>query len=381
MENGLRHPFTSILQLPDDCLYFIFQRLESSNDRESFGLTCHRWLRIQNLSRRSLQFQCSFTQVNPTSLSLPSTTINSFHLFRLLCRFPQLESLSLSRCIELQDSGLSLLLTFGLKLESLHLDYCYGITDHGLSFVAGGCPLLTTISLYRCKVTDIGLETLSQSCSTLKDVNVSFCSFISDHGIRALSQNCRHLTSINISHCGNVTGVGFQGCSQTLAHLQADSCKLEPEGILAILSGGGLEFLNISNLKSCIHGHGLATIDVGYISKLRVLNFRLWTTIGDDAIAKIARGCPLLEEWNLDYCFEIRISGWESIGSKCHNLERLHVNHCRNLCDRGLQALRDGCRLLRKLYLRRRYSISSTAIEMFRSLRSDVEIIDEAHRT
>ncbi|KAL0460400.1 UNVERIFIED_CONTAM: F-box/LRR-repeat protein 12 [Sesamum latifolium] len=159
-------------------------------------------------------------------------------------------------------------------------------SDHGLSFVAGGCPLLTIISLYRCKVTDIGLEILSQSCLTLKDVNVSFCSLISDHGIRALSQNCRHLMSVNISHCGNVNGVGFQGCSQTLAYLQADSCKLEPEGILAILSGGGLEYLNMSNLKSCIHGHGLATIDVGYISKLRVLNFRLWTTIGDDAIGK-----------------------------------------------------------------------------------------------
>ncbi|KAL0390317.1 UNVERIFIED_CONTAM: F-box/LRR-repeat protein 12 [Sesamum calycinum] len=352
--------------------------LESSNDRESFGLTCHRWLHIQNSSRRSLQFQCSFTQLNPTSLSRPSTTINTFHLYRLLCRFPQLQSLSLSGCIELPDSGLSLLLTYGLKLESLHLDFCYGITDHGFSFIAGGCPLLTIISLYRCNVTDIGLESLSQSCSTLKDVNLSFCSLISDHGIRALSQNSRHLRSVNISYCRNVTGVGFQGCSQTLAYLEADSCKLEPEGILAIVSGGGLEYLNISKLKSCIHGYVLTTIDVGFISKLRVLNFRLWTTIGDDAIAKIAEGCPLLEEWNLDYCFEIRISGWESIGSKCRNLERLHVNRCRNLSDQGLQALRDGCRRLRKLYLGRCRLISSISIEMFKYLRSDVQIMDEA---
>ncbi|KAL0369876.1 UNVERIFIED_CONTAM: F-box/LRR-repeat protein 12 [Sesamum angustifolium] len=302
MENSLTNPFTSIVQLPDDCLYFIFQRLESSNDRESFGLTCHRWLHIQNSSRRSLQFQCSFTQLNPTSLSRPSTTINTFHLYRLLCRFPQLQSLSLSGCIELPDS------------------------DHGFSFVAGGCPLLTIISLYGCNVTDIGLESLSQSCSTLKDVNLSFCSLISDHGIRAISPFSHHLRSVNISYCRNVTGVGFQGCSQTLAYLEADSCKLEPEGISAIVSGGGLEYLNISKLKSCIHG----------------------------------------------------ISGWESIGSKCRNLERLHVNRCRNLSDQGLQALRDGCRRLRKLYLGRCRLISSIAIEMFKCLRSDVQIMDEA---
>ncbi|KAL0369875.1 UNVERIFIED_CONTAM: F-box/LRR-repeat protein 12 [Sesamum angustifolium] len=377
MENSLTDPSTSIVQLPDDCLYFIFQRLESSNDRESFGLTCHRWLCIQNSSRRSLQFQCSFTQLNPTSLSQPSTTINFFHLHRLLCRFPQLQSLSLSGCIELPDSGLSVLLNYGLKLESLHLDCCFGITDHGLSFVAGGCPLLRIISLYRCSVTDIGLENLSQSCLNLKDVNLSYCSLISDHGIRALSQNCRHLRSINISHCRNVTGVGFQGCSQTLAYLEADSCKLEPEGISAIVSGGGLEYLNISNLAWCINGHGLTTIDARFISKLRVLNFRLCRTIDDDAIVKIAQGCPLLEEWNLALCHEISILGWESIGSKCRNLERLHVNRCRNLSDQGLQALRDGCRRLRKLYLGRCRLISSIAIEMFKYLRNDVQIIDE----
>ncbi|KAL0390318.1 UNVERIFIED_CONTAM: F-box/LRR-repeat protein 12 [Sesamum calycinum] len=264
-----------------------------------------------------------------------------------------LQSLSLSGCIELPDS------------------------DHGLSFVAGGCPLLTVISLYRCSVTDIGLENLSQSCLTLKDVNLSYCSLISDHGIRALSQNCRHLRSINISHCRNVTGVGFQGCSQTLAYLEADSCKLEPEGISAIVSGGGLEYLNISNLAWCINGHGLTTIDARFISKLRVLNFRLCRTINDDAIVKIAQGCPLLEEWNLALCHEISILGWESIGSKCRNLERLHVNRCRNLSDQGLQALRDGCRRLRKLYLGRCRLISSIAIEMFKYLRNDVQIIDE----
>ncbi|KAL0417944.1 UNVERIFIED_CONTAM: F-box/LRR-repeat protein 12 [Sesamum radiatum] len=172
-----------------------------------------------------------------------------------------LQSLSLSGCIELPDS------------------------DHGLSFVAGGCPLLTVISLYRCSVTDIGLENLSQSCLTLKDVNLSYCSLISDHGIRALSQNCRHLRSINISHCRNVTGVGFQGCSQTLAYLEADSCKLEPEGISAIVSGGGLEYLNISKLV--VHSWvWLTTIDARFISKLRVLNFRLCRNIVIDAIVE-----------------------------------------------------------------------------------------------
>lgn len=374
--DSIDHP-SYTTQLPDDCLYFIFQRLDSSLDRESFGLTCRRWLHIQNSSRRSLQFQCAFTQLSIASLSQPSTEITLFHLHRLLNRFQQLQSLSLSGCTDLSDSGLSLLARYGSNLQSLHLDCCFGIADRGLFFVASGCTSLTILSLYRCNVTDIGLETLSKSCFGLKDVNLSYCGLISDHGIRALSQKCTHLRAVNISHCKSVNGIGFLGCPQTLTYLEAESCKLEPEGIMGIVSGGGLEYLSVSNIIWCIQGNGLSSIGAGFSANLRVLNFRLCRTTGDETIVAISKGCPLLEEWNLALCHEIRVAGWESIGLNCQNLKRLHVNRCRNLCDRGLQALRDGCNRLQILYFTRCHLVSSTAIEIFKCLRSDVKIIEE----
>lgn len=368
---------TSILHLPDDCLYFIFQRLNSGSDRESFGLTCRHWLHIQNLNRRSLQFQCSLTELRPISLSQPSTTVTSFHLYRLLNRYPCLQFLSLSGCTELPDSGLSLLILYRSKLQSLHLDCCFGITDHGLSFVATGCPFLTNISLYRCNITDSGLNTLSEFCLALKHVNLSYCSLISDRGIRALSKNCQHLQAMNISHCRSIDGVGFQGCSRNLTFLEADSCKFEPEGIRAIFSGGGVQYLNVSNLSWCVRGHGFGEIDTGSVSNLRVLNFRLCRTIGDEAVVKIARGCPFLEEWNLALCHDVTVVGWEAIGAHCSSLKRLHVNRCRNLCDRGLQALRDGCKRLVRLYWGRCPRVSCAAVETFKLLRGNVQVTDE----
>uniref|UniRef100_A0A5B7BQ23 Putative F-box/LRR-repeat protein 12 n=1 Tax=Davidia involucrata TaxID=16924 RepID=A0A5B7BQ23_DAVIN len=377
MENPSRDGPTSIMHLPDDCLYFIFQRLDYGFDRESFGLTCHRWLHIQNSSRRSLQFQCSFTQLNLTSLSQASYSINSFHLYRLLNRFQQLESLSLSGCIELPDSGLTQLQYYGSKLHALYLDCCFGITDNGLLSVATGCHSLTAVSLYRSNISDIGLEILAKSCLALKDVNLSYCSLISDYGISTLSQKCYQLRAIRISYCGRINGVGFKGCSQTLAYLEADSCKLEPEGILGIVSGGGLEYLNVSNLPWSICGDGLTALGAGFATKLRILNFRTCRTIGDNSVVAIAKGCPLLQEWNLALCHEVRISGWESIGLNCHNLERLHVNRCRNLCDHGFQALRDGCKRLSILYMSRCRRITSIAVELFKCSRGDVKIKEE----
>lgn len=372
--NSSSSALTSIMDLPDDCLFFIFQRLDSSSDRETFGLTCHRCLRIQNLSRRSLQFQCSFTQLDISSLSHSYVTINSSHIHRLLTHFQHLHSLSLSGCTQLPDSSLSHLASYGSNLHTLRLDCCFAITDHGLSVVASSCPSLQVISLYRCQITDSGLESLANSCSTLKDVNLLYCYAISDCGLRALSQRCHQLQAVRISNCKGVTGIGFQGCSSTLAYVEAESCKLEPEGISGIISGGGIEYLNLSGLIWRLGGTGLGTIGRGFALRLKILNLRMCRTVGDASIVAIAEGCPLLQEWNLAVCHQVGIVGWSSIGTNCHKLEKLHVNRCRNLCDCGLKALRNGCKQLSVLYMNGCCRVTSTAIELFKCYRGDVTI-------
>ncbi|CAI8599570.1 unnamed protein product [Vicia faba] len=147
-------------------------------------------------------------------------------------RFQHLESLSLCGCTELNDSGLTRLLSYGSNLQKLNLDCCLKVTDYGLSLVASGCPSLTSISLYRCiNISDDGLETLATACLSLKCINLSYCSQISDKGLKALTQRCRQLQAVNISHCESIRGVGFKGCSKSLTHVEAWSCKLNPEGV------------------------------------------------------------------------------------------------------------------------------------------------------
>ncbi|XP_027335505.1 F-box/LRR-repeat protein 12 isoform X2 [Abrus precatorius] len=337
---------TSIMHLPDDCLAIILHGLDCRTDRESFGLTCRRWLHVQNFNSRSLQFE-------------------------LLRRFQHLESLSLSNCTGLHDSGLTRLLSFGSSLRKLNLDCCLKVTDYGLSLVATGCPSLISISLYRCvRVTDKGLESLANACFYMKCVNLSYCIQISDKGLEALTQGCRQLQEVNISHCAGVSGVGFEGCSKTLACIEAESCKLNLEGVMGIVSGGGLEYLDVSCLIWSPLGDPLHGI--GFSSCLKILNFRLCRTVTNTTIGIIAKGCPLLEEWNLALCHEVGISGWQAVGLHCKNLKRLHVNRCRNLCDNGLQALREGCRNLSILYLNGCFRLSSVALELFKSHRADV---------
>ncbi|MCL7027523.1 hypothetical protein MKW94_029822 [Papaver nudicaule] len=368
---------TPVMNLLDDCLIHIFQQLDSRMDRDSFGLTCHRWLHIQNTSRRSVKLCCSVTTYGSSRLTQGSFNVSAFHVYKLLTRFPYLTSLSLSGCTELPDSGLSQLEFFGSSLRSLCLACCFQITDTGFSLVASGCSNLKSVDFYRCNITDIGLTAIAKSCLSLQTVNLSYCTKISDCGVRFLSQKCRQLRSLVMSHCRSITGSGFNGCSETLVHVEADSCKLEPDGISGLVSGGGLEYLNLSGLFWSIHGDGLARIGQGSAVHLRVLNLRMCRDATNEAIMMISKGCPALQEWSLAFCHEITITGWVAIGWNCNNLEVLHVNRCRNFCDRGLQALQDGCKNLSKLHMNHCVRVTQLAVESFKCRRSSVVISQE----
>lgn len=87
---------------------------------------------------------------------------------------------------------------------------------------------------------------LAGRCLDLEDVNLVYCFSISDGGLRALSQQCRKLRAIDIFYCMDVRGMGLTSCSSTLVHIDAKSCKIDTKGIMAIVSGGGLEFLDVS---------------------------------------------------------------------------------------------------------------------------------------
>lgn len=157
------------------------------------------------------------------------------------------------------DSCLSFLQSYALKFLSLNLDCRFGITDNELSLVAASCSSLEVISLisilnYRCLVT-----TLANGCSALKHIHLSYCSLVSDSG-RTRINLAVSWRQFNVSHCSGVNGSGLGGFSPTSTHIDADSCKLEPKGIIGIVSGsgggggGGVEYLNVSCMKWCVSG-------------------------------------------------------------------------------------------------------------------------------
>ncbi|PWA93066.1 hypothetical protein CTI12_AA074580 [Artemisia annua] len=444
--------------LPDDCLKLIFDKLNEKEDRDSFGLTCHNFLDIQNSCRnKHLDFKSSYSKNDcenhhdsPTRCrskknhDSPIQLINRFHhlnfslpltscdeLLRLFHRFNHIESLSLTNGDRLFDSSIKKLQIYLCRLHSLDLSGCSYLTDKGLTTAASSCPLLSVIRLRDCNsITDKGLKFLTKFCKYLKQVDLSGCSNITDTGIGYINQNCRQLRALRISGCLKILGVGFLGFSRSLVSLEAERCMLDSAGLLQYY----VELESKWNLSSCekigisgwttigLYCQNLETIHVNqefnmlndklvdanlialsHCRRLSVIYMPIWwcgqqrspreirdvmskdvkiieykkqcptnsrsisikilkiggryIDVHSDTIMNIAKGCPLLQEWNLSSCEKIDISGWKSIGLYCQNLKTIHVNfHERfnmfnnELMDARLIAL-SHCRRLAVIYM------------------------------
>ncbi|KAI3963039.1 hypothetical protein MKW98_028979 [Papaver atlanticum] len=331
---------SDIKNLPVDCLTLVFRCLKTRDDRASFGLTCRRWLHIQNDNEDSLSYRGC-----PSFLKDPKISPKSISIIvcKLLIRFQHLKYLSLCPKINFVISKSQF---FSSEVLSLHLNNCSEYSDIELSLIFSWFPRLTCINLASTHITDKGLYALSTSCSSLETVDLRDCHSITDAGLSSLIQNCRKLATLYINFCSSITGIGFLGCAHALKHLEASGCKLTQEGINAIVSGGGLEYLILST------PYEVAKVGEG--------------SINTEAVITISKGCPLLKKLDLTYAMDVQLEGWEAIGQNCKKLEFLHIYGGNKLCGIGLQALYNGCDKLRTVSVENSSGCSTNALGLFK---------------
>eukprot|EP00253_Pinus_taeda_P016964 PITA_16964 len=237
---------TCINNLPDECLTIVVKFLENWVDRDAFGLTCHRWLKIQSGIRRSVKIQ---------SRDSLSTSHNfSKYLGRLFDRFTALHSVSLSGCTEIPDSALtvfqsadsgiavisercpelrSVIISFcrniqgegfekNLSLQCLEAESCC-LTDAGLSkTVKGGSLQFLNLSHLHNSIA-IGLRgfgCIGMACTNLQFLYMRMCRTLENLAVIEISKGCPLLKEWNLAVCQEVSVAGWQGVAQNCRNLE-----------------------------------------------------------------------------------------------------------------------------------------------------------------
>ncbi|XP_027937357.1 F-box/LRR-repeat protein 4 [Vigna unguiculata] len=318
--------------LRDDELRSILGRVETEKDKETFGLVCKRWLRLQSTERKKLAARAGphmlrkmadrFTRL--VELDLAQSVSRSFYpgvtdsdLAVIANGFTCLKILNLHNCKGITDAGMKAIGEGLSLLESLDVSYCRKLSDKGFSAVAKGCSDLRILHMAGCRfVTDGVLEALSKNCRSLEELGLQGCTSITDNGLIHLASGCHRIRFLDINKCSNVSDVGVssisRACSSSLKTLKLLDCyKIGDETILSLAECcGNLETLIIGGCRD----------------------------VSADAIKSLATACgSSLKNLRMDWCLNISDSSLSCVLSQCRNLEALDIGCCEELTDASFQ--------------------------------------------
>ncbi|KAF3579047.1 hypothetical protein DY000_02032321 [Brassica cretica] len=166
---------------------------ESYQDLESLNIT--RCVKIKNDGLLHVLHKCSTLQ----TLNLYALSGFTDKAYKKISLLADLRFLDLCGAQNLSDEGLTHMVKC-IKLESLNLTWCVRITDSGVITIANSCTSLEFLSLFGIVgVTDRCLETLSQTCSaTLTTLDVNGCIGIKRRSREELLQMFPRLTCFKV---------------------------------------------------------------------------------------------------------------------------------------------------------------------------------------
>ena len=175
-------------------------------------------------------------------------------------QFPYLQILKLVRCIKLNDMGLvNLLQMSGDRLNHLELDNNQEVTGDSLAGRRLQFPNLEILNISNyCKLTDMGLVNLLQmSGDKLKHLKLSHNELVTGHSLSGIGLQFLDLETLNISFCKKLTDIGLfnlmEMSSNKLVNLDLSYCsQLSADGLreIRMIPKGQLKTLNFRGIPN-----------------------------------------------------------------------------------------------------------------------------------
>ncbi|KAF8403949.1 hypothetical protein HHK36_012056 [Tetracentron sinense] len=256
-------------------------------------------------------------------------------LYRSLVSYPSLwQVLDLHEMNNAGDrllSALSLCMESLQDLESLNLNVCQKISDKGIEAVTNSCLKLKALSIYwNVRVTDLGIEHMVKNCKHMVDLNLSGCKIdiaavlkcrfknVSDKSLLLIAENYQELKFLNLTRCIKLTDGGLQQI---------------------LLKCSSLESLNLYALSSFTDE---AYRKIELLGNLRFLDLCGAQNLSDQGLSCIAK-CKHLVSLNLTWCVRVTDVGVIALAQGCSSLEFLSLFGIVGVTDKCLEALSRFC--------------------------------------
>lgn len=226
-------------------------------------------------------------------LSVNSTGLKNADIERIVELYPNLRSISLNCCPEMNCDEAIRSLTKLRRLERLDLGFCEGLTDEGVLILSKN-PILRSLNGSMSNITDVGLGYIAQH-KLLEELDVSLCSNVTNIDIlrslpklqRLNLEGCggihrfdvvaelKQLRDLDLSSCENATGFeSWWDSLNRLERLNLEKCTyMSRFNWLAKMTQ--LRDLNLSYCPTAVHVFGQILPDLGKLERLYMRACRL----------------------------------------------------------------------------------------------------------
>jgi hypothetical protein len=292
---------------------------------------------------------------------------------------PSLISLDLQDCSVTDD----VLAAVGLncpKLQSLITFYGNAVTDVGVEAVLEGCPLLRGTDVWyatgvshelrvelarRANLTELRLgswldlddellQGLMQVCPQLTELVVLDTSqkAISDKALAECAQHCPLLLEFRMDAGNAITSAGavhFFRAQSNLRVIAFESCHYVNDAVVTAIAQHCPQLQEFR----IIHSERVTATSVVQLflpdNRLRRVQFRRCSQVGDEVVLAAAQYCPQLESADFS-CMRISDGAVVKLAVGCPLLQEVTLDET-GVCDRGVTALATHCRHLTLLDL------------------------------
>ncbi|XP_042939887.1 F-box protein At3g58530 isoform X3 [Carya illinoinensis] len=223
-----------------------------------------------------------------------------------LPRYCYVKQIKLEFAQDIEDKHLELLKIKCLdslqNLECLNLNGCQKISDKGIEAITNACPMLKVFSIYwNVRITDMGIKHLVKNCKYVTELNLSGCKNISDKSLQLVAENYPKLELLNLT-------------------------SFTDEAYKSISFLTQLKFLDLCGAQNLLD-EGLAC--VAKCVNLVCLNLTWCIRVTDVGVICIAQGCTSLEFLSLFGIVGVTDKCLEALSRSCSNtITTLDVNGC-----------------------------------------------------
>uniref|UniRef100_M1DI56 F-box family protein n=1 Tax=Solanum tuberosum TaxID=4113 RepID=M1DI56_SOLTU len=355
-QNFEQRKYPSIEILPDECLFEVFKRLPSGQERSVYACVSKRWLMLlSNIHKDEI---AEYNGIEGEGYLVRS-------LFGKEATYVRLAAIAIGTA---NHGGLA-------KLSIQGNNPCLSVTDAGLVAIARGCPTLRDLSLWNVSfVGDKGLSEIAHGCHLLEKLDLFKCPIITDKSLLDIAKNCPDMTSLTIDSCSNIGNESLKAVGQYCPNLSEPedfrikefsthwgswisssilfSCCIDVEDYPLTLVASCRNSLVSLAIHNCPRV-GNTTIDVvgGLCRKLTHIDQSGLLRITDEGLIPLVQNCAAnLVAVNLSRCVNITdISVSTIVKLNGGSLKSLLVDGCRHVTDATLVEILKSCRMLNVL--------------------------------